>query len=422
MLQSSKVIGQMFAVGVLLLTGIDVLQAQWRGQNRDGVYSEENLMKSWPEGGPQMLWSQNDLGAGWSSSNVTNDGVFVTGTKDAMDHLSKISLDGKLLWQIPVAKAWNGDFPLARCTPAIENGKAYIISGQGEVLRVDLATQKIDWRRDVHREFDGLYGIWGIAECPLVVGDKIFFTACGPQTTMVALNKNTGEIIWKSKSLNETPAYASPILVEYAGKQIIVNVTSQYVLGVNAADGAILWNYDYGALKAPNIEPAATNINPITPLYYKGQIYVTSGYNHVGAMLKLSEDGSSVDLAWMDATLDCHHGGVVRVGNYIYGSNWLDNRQGNWCCISWDTGKTIYEKEWIGKGSVIYADGLLYCYAEKRGYFGIAAATPKDFDILSSFQIEAGDGQHWSHPVINKGILYVRHGDVLMAYNIRQGS
>jgi hypothetical protein len=127
-----------------------------------------------------------------------------------------------------------------------------------------------------------------------------------------------------------------------------------------------------------------------------------------------------VTLAWSDSTLDCHHGGVVRVGNYIYGSNWINNGKGNWCCIDWTTGETRYETDWVSKGSVIYADGMLYCYSERRGHFGLVPADPDAFNVVSSFQIEFGDGEHWSHPTILNGIMYVRRGDVITAFRIKQ--
>lgn len=140
----------------------------------------------------------------------------------------------------------------------------------------------------------------------------------------------------------------------------------------------------------------------------------------MGAMLKLNEDASGVTLVWKNDVLDTHHGGVVRIGNYIYGSNWLSNSKGNWCAVNWTTGETMYEHSWISKGSVIYADGMLYCYAEKRGYFALVPPDPKNFTVTSSFQITEGWGRHWSHPMIQDGVLYVRRGDVLMAYQIRQ--
>jgi outer membrane protein assembly factor BamB len=231
---------------------------------------------------------------------------------------------------------------------------------------------------------------------------------------MIAINKKSGKSIWKSESLKDAPSYTSPIIVERGGKKIVVNVTSNYVFGVMANNGKILWKFDFGSYA----EERNNNIN--TPLYYEGNIFVTSGYNHKSVMLKLSDDATAVSLAWVDEVLDVHHGGVVKVGDHIYGSNWKHNTMGNWVCLDWKTGKVMYEKEWINKGSIFYADGMLYCYEEKSGNIALVKASPKDFEVVSSFKIPYGSGPHWSHPVIKDGVLYVRHGEALMAYSIKQ--
>ncbi|MHC5076801.1 MAG: PQQ-binding-like beta-propeller repeat protein, partial [Planctomycetota bacterium] len=125
---------------------------------------------------------------------------------------------------------------------------------------------------------------------------------------------------------------------------------------------------------------------------------------------------------WVNEVLDNHHGGVVLVDGYIYGSNWRGNPRGNWVCVEWETGKVMYETTWIGKGSIIFADGMLYCYEEKKGTVALVEPSPEGFNIISSFQVTLGDEEHWGHPVVCDGRLYIRHGDVLMAYNIKADS
>lgn len=160
-------------------------------------------------------------------------------------------------------------------------------------------------------------------------------------------------------------------------------------------------------------------INCISPLYNEGHIYVTSGYNHVGVMLELNEDGSDVNFVWKDTVLDCYHRGVVLINSYIYGSNWINNSFDHWCCIDWETGKTMYVREWESKGSMIMADNHLYCYDERRGNVALVEAIPDDFKIISSFRVQKGCGPHWAHPTIYDGKLLIRHGNVLMVYNIK---
>jgi outer membrane protein assembly factor BamB len=391
---------------------------QWRGPNRDGVYNETNLLKSWPEAGPTLVWSTEEVGMGYSSMTVVDGTVYITGSKDAQDHLTAIDSQGKILWNVPFGPMYSGDYPVARTTPTVEGDRLYVISGLGHVACIKRADGTLVWSVDGLKKFEGAYGRWGVAESPLIVANKVIYTPGGDETTMVALDKMTGETIWKSESLEDETGYSSPILINRGGRQLIVNVTGKFIFGVSASTGKILWKYNYYDV-GPNTGGGGRTININTPLYHDGRIYITSGYNHTGAAFDLSEDGLSVKLAWTDETLDCHHGGVVLVDGYLYGSNWLDNNRGNWVCVDWQTGKPEYEKEWFSKGSIVYADGLLYCYEERRGNIAIVKPTPDNFEVVSSFKVPKGSGPHWAHPVISDGKLYVRHGTALMVYDIR---
>jgi outer membrane protein assembly factor BamB len=237
---------------------------------------------------------------------------------------------------------------------------------------------------------------------------------------MVALDKYTGETVWETQSLNDTSSFASPILIHRGGKKIIVNLTIKYMFGVDADDGRILWNVKYSDIETPAFHLWAPRNNTITPLYHDGYLFITSGYDHVGVMFKISDEGNDIQQVWTNSTLDCHHGQVVRVGQYIYGTNWIDNRSGNWCCVDWKTGDTMYEIEWNTKGSIIAADNMLYCYEERTGNFALVEPIPEDFKIISSFRITEGKGPHWAQPVIHDGVLYIRHGNALMAYDIKK--
>ncbi len=392
--------------------------AQWRGPDRSGIYSEKNLLKEWPAQGPELLWAAEDIGGGYSSVSIYKGITYATGKKDSVEFLTAIDKSGAVLWQQPYGlSTYQNSYQDTRCTPTIENGIAYVISGRGEIASFDAKSGEKIWSVDAFKKFSGAHGIWEVAESPLIVDDKLIYTPAGPQTTMVALDKKTGETIWTSESLGDTSAYVSPILIERGGKKIIATLASRHFFGVDAEDGTILWRYDYSQLEAPD-HPVAAFINCVSPIYRDGRIFITSGYNHTGAMFSLSADGRSIALEWIQPVLDTHHGGVVLVDGYIYGSNWLSNSNGHWVCLDWQSGEVMYEEKWISKGSIIFANGMLYCYDDRRGTLALVKATPEYFRIVSSFAVEKGAGQHWAHPVIADGTLYVRHGTVVMAYNI----
>ena len=393
--------------------------AQWRGPNRNGVFPETGLLKFWPEQGPDLLWSSEDLGDGYASVSVTDGFIYVTGREDSVEYLSALDLKGNRVWRIPYGLGVRRTYPGTRCTPAVEGDRIYLISGRGEVVCVDKHQAKIQWSVPAFDKFQGEFWDWEIAESPLLVDDKVIFTPGGHLTSMVALDKFTGETVWQTETLHDTIAMVSPTLARHGDRKIVVNVMINYLFGVDADNGDILWKVKYSDIETPMGHPYLPHNNCIMPMYEDGYLFVTSGYDHVGVMFKLLNDGREIERVWINRTLDCHHGHVVRLGDYIYGANWLDNRNGNWCCVNWHTGETMYEVEWVNKGSISAADGMLYCYEEKRGNLALVEPTPDDFKIVSSFRITQGRGPHWTQPVIHGGVLYIRHGDVLMAFDIK---
>jgi outer membrane protein assembly factor BamB len=415
--------GYYFILQIILVLSQQVVAqsiSQWRGPDRNGVFPESGLLKSWPEDGPELLWVNDNLDRGLSSVSVTDKEIFVAGLVDSTEYLSALDLDGNQLWRLSYGLGGKSSYPDTRCTPTVEGDHIYLISGRGKVVCINNSERKIQWEVPAFEKFHGKHWIWGIAESPLLVDDKVIYTPAGHQTTMVALDKYTGKTVWETQCLNDTSSFVSPILIQFSGKKIIVNITINYILGVDAHDGRILWNVKYSDIQTPTFHLWAPRNNCITPLYHDGHLFITSGYDHVGVMFKLTNEGNDIQQVWANAILDCHHGQVVRVGQYIYGANWIDNQKGNWCCVDWKTGDTMYEKEWYTKGSIIAADNMLYCYEERRGNFALVEPSPDDFKIISSFRITEGMGPHWTQPVIHNGVLYIRHGNALMAYDLKK--
>lgn len=405
------------SLSTCLLKAQDI--SEWREENRTGVSAETGLMKSWPAGGPRLLWSNLELFSGYSSVSFGNGLIYTTGMNGQNDILYALDMNGKIKWQTIMGRAWNESNPESRATPTVEGNMVYTCSGYGDIACFDGTSGKIIWSYKASEMNKGTYGRWGIAESLIIDGDKIYFSPGGPETMTIALNKKTGTQIWKSASLNDKPGYVSPILVQYAGFKTIINVSLGHIYAVNAKNGEILWSVQHQLSSDPGLRRFDL-IKCTTPLFDNGMVYVTGGYDTGGMMVKIAADGKSASVVWTDSTLDDHHGGVVLLDGYIYGSNWINNGNGNWCCIEWKTGKKMWEEKWNNKGSLIAAEGMLYVYDEKNGNVGLVRATPEKFDLVSSFKVTQGNmGPFWAHPVIHNEVLYLRHNNALMAYDIK---
>ena len=388
---------------------------QFRGLSRDGKSVETGLLKKWPEGGPELLWSVGGLGIGYSSVAVADGFVYTTGMLDGEGFLFAYDLAGRLKWKVSYGPEWMGSYKGTRTTPTVDGQRVYVFSGTGILACFDAKTGEKVWQVDTLAKFDGKNIRWGMSGSPLIDGDKVYCTPGGKKGTMVALDKMTGRTIWATTGLDELSAYSSAILVERDGNRLLINMIQKSVICVDADNGELIW-------REPYVTPSDTG--GVTPIYQDGCVYVTSAvereFTRGGVMFELSADGTSVTEKWNDRTLDCGHGGVVLVDGYLYGSTFDGIPNGDWICLDWDSGQVMYKVKWNGhKGSVIYADGMLYCYDEITGDVALVRPSEKDFEIVSSFKITQGAGQHWAHPAISDGRLYIRRGDALMAYDIK---
>ena len=390
----------------------------WRGPNRTGIYAETGLLKQWPEAGPEQLWEVLDAGKGYSSPVVVGERLYLTGMNEEQtkETFAAYTLDGKRLYRVEYGTPWEGQYPEVRTTPTIDNGKAYLISGSGEIVCLDVKDGSIVWKVDGAKLFSRKTGNWGTSECALVFDNKVIYTPGGDVTTMVALDKVTGKTLWQSKPLGDPSTYLSPLLIEYKGRRQIVGATANNMIGVNPDTGAIEWQYTI----KPKTEASWANIAPNTPLFKDGKLFYSHGYDIFSFMLQIADDMKSVKLVWHNGDMDTQHGGYVLIDGTIYGTN-HDRVSSAWCALDWNTGKTLYADAWANKsaGVVIAADGMLYCYSERTGAVALVRPSREKFEVISQFRITKGDGPHWAHPVIRDGVLYLRHGNALMAYKIK---
>ncbi len=399
---------------IVFILSVNAQVTQWRGPNRDGHFADTTLLKSWPESGPKLILEVKKIGKGWSSPIWADGTIYTTGMIDTMDYLSSIDMQGNIKYQVSYGRSWNKSYPDTRSTPTVDGDRIYVQSGTGRLACINRETGDEIWAVDVDKDFESEYHTWGNSETPLIVDDKVICSPGGKKTSIVAFNKITGELVWESKSLGGERGYASACIYEYKNFRYILAVISTHLIALVPETGEIAWSYKYLNLE---IWDKTGLIWTNTPVFHEDEIFLTMGYNYPAVMLKMDSTGTSVSEKFTDHTFDNHHHGVIYYDGYLYGSNWENNRRGKWICMKWDTGEIKYVESWDTKGNIIMADGLLYCYNEK-GNVGLVKPDPNGFDVISQFKITEGAGPHWAHPFIADGKLLVRHGDVLLVYDI----
>jgi len=395
----------------LLFSNILVAQdaSQWRGKDRDGIYAGTGLLTSWPAGGPALLWHFDELGDGHASAAVvSHDKIYTAGTTDSIGYIFAFSLDGKLSWKTPYGNEWTENYPGTRSTPVINEGKVYLMSAFGKIVCLSAEKGELLWTVETFKDYDGRNIVWGVTENLLIEGDILFCTVGGVKNNVIALNKNTGKLVWSNPGNGEISAYCSPALITLPARKVLVTMTEKSILGLDAATGKNMWSYE-------QINMYAVHAN--TPLFSNGYLYCVSGYGYGGVMLKLSADGSSVEKVWKNAALDTRLGGVVLLNGRVYG---LGDKIKGLHCLDWNSGEEVAFDKLNGKpGVIISAEGMLYTYDES-GEVALVEPTAAGFKKISSFKVPFGSAQHWAHPVIDNGRLYIRHGNSLMVYDIRK--
>ena len=353
---------------------------QWRGPNRDGLSSDRGLLKQWPAGGPRLVWEARGPGSGYATASVAGDRVFVMGDQGPTSYLIALRrTDGQRLWMQRVGKSgapgW-GDYAGPRCTPTVDAGRVFAVGQYGEVLCAEAASGAEIWPRTTPRISAAR---WRSGACgmPLVAGDMVILIPGGRQGDLVALNKQSGELIWRSKDLTDSVHYSSPILAEIGGVAQIIQLTNASVAGIRVSDGQLLWRVARRNLPWSAVVP--------TPIYSEGRVYVSSGYGTGCNLYKISaEQGKFAAVeSYANKVMTNHHGGVVLVGQYLYGFS--DGK--GWTCQDLQSGNAVWRQQGkIGKGSLVYADGLLYLRAESgKGTVAIIEASPEGYRELGRF-------------------------------------
>lgn len=396
-----------FLIAGLLVQTLSFAQEvlQWRGENRSGVYNETNLLKSWPENGPSLLWEYPELGNGYGSPAITAKNIFINGELEAESYLIALDKAGKFLWKSKIGPEWVANYPGTRSTPTVVGDLVYVTTGMGKVACFEAGTGKEKWSVDMINDFHGRNTRFGLAESVLVEGNSVFCSPGSPDTNVVALDRFTGKIQWICKALGQMTSFCSPLLIKLPARSILVTFSQNALLGIDIKDGKLLWKHE---------QKGEGDVHVNTPLFENGFIYYITGDGNGAVKLQLSDDGTAITEIWENKACDGLTGGFVKVGDYLYTSGYEKRL---WYSLDAKTGQ-ISDSLPFNIGTTIYADGMLYLYNE-RGQLGLCKPKGPAMEMVSSFKITHGTKAHFAHPVICNGILYLRRGNSLMAYDIK---
>lgn len=390
----------------------------WRGPNRDGVSSEKGLLRAWPKQGPRLAWKIDGLGGGYSSVAIADGRIFTLGHRGGKTSLIALDLDTREeVWATEVG---NGS---PNSTPTVDGDLVFALGRGGDLLCADAETGRALWRKSFSRDFGGkMMSGWGYSESPLIDGEKLICTPGASDAIIVALNKQTGEVIWKAAVSEELgprgrdgAGYASPVVSEGGGVRQYITLVGRGLVSVRADDGKFLWSYNKVANGTANIP---------TPVVSGNDVFCSSGYGTGAALLQLSRDGDGVKVEEKyflpGGTLQNHHGGMVLLEGYVYCGH--GHNDGFPACIALKTGRPTWRRArgpGSGSAAVIYADGHLY-FRYEDGTMALFEATPKRLVLKGAFRLASNNGKSWPHPVIHDGMLYLRDQGTLLCYDIRR--
>lgn len=390
---------------------------QWRGPKRDGISRETGLLKSWPAAGPPLIWQVADAGSGYGTPAVADGRLFLQSNRGPQDELV-LALDaktGKALWSQRIGNVGNPDqqpaYPGSRSTPTVEGAVLYALGSDGDLVCLETATGKPRWRKNVRSELGGQPGVWAYSESPLIDGNALVCTPGGAEATMVALDKRTGAVLWKSAIPGaDQAAYSSVIMINVGGVKQYVQFLQKGVVGVDAKTGKFLWRYDGTAKNSPANIP--------TPVALGEYVYTASGRGG-GGLVKLKVDQGAVqaEQVYAGMKLPTAIGGSVLIGDYLYGTS-----AAGMMCVDFKTGEVKWAERGIGAGALCFAEGLLYVHGE-NGDVALVEATPEGYREKGRFSPPEpparGNIKAWAYPVLANGRLYIRELNKLWCYDVK---
>jgi outer membrane protein assembly factor BamB len=385
---------------------------QWLGTARDGKSRESGLLKSWPKEGPPLAWKATGIGEGFSTPSIADGRIFTMSNREKTEYVLCLDeKDGKEKWASATGPSGGGGgYPGPRSTPTVDGELLYALGCRGILVCLKAADGQEVWRKDFRKEFGGEVGGWDYSESPLVDGEKLVVTPGGKKASIAALNKKTGDTLWSCPIPDAGNAeYSSVIAADVEGTRQYIQFLKKGVVGVAAADGKFLWRYD---------KPANGTANCSTPLFADGHVFAASSYGNGGGLAKVTKegDGFKAEEVYFTKKMRNHHGGMVLVDGFLYGSD-----EGSLVCLDFKTGQVKWAERAPGKGSILFADGRLYYRNEgKKGTLFLVDANPEKYVEEGRFdQPDRSGREAWPHPVIANGKLYLRDQDLLLCYDVK---
>jgi outer membrane protein assembly factor BamB len=406
---------------------------QWRGPLRDGVWRETGIVEKFDKPQLPIQW-RAEIGPGYSGPTVAAGRVYVTDRQVEPSQVERVhcfdAATGKPLWShtydCPYVGVGYAAGPRAAVT--IDDGRAYSLGAMGNMFCFNAATGDILWQKDLKSQYDIQMPMWGIAAAPLIDGQRLILNVGGQHACVVALNKITGEEIWKA--LDDPAQYSAPILIQQSGRPVLVLWTAAGVVGLNPADGSLYWREE--------MKPSRMPIGIATPVVNGDKLFVSSFYDG-SLMLRLKTDPETgrptVERIWRKVGPDeihtqglhCMIGTPILEGDYVYG---VDS-YGQLRCLAADTGERLWESQAaVPKARwatihMIRHDDKVWMFNE-RGELLITQLSPEGFEEISRTklieptidQLDQRGGVCWSHPAFADRHVFARNDHELVCASL----
>ena len=377
----------------------------WRGQRRDGYSLEKGINKGWKAKPPKELWRIPLGDIGHAGPAVAGGKVFIVDHQKGDDVVRAIdAATGKDVWTYAYADGTGEDYGFTRSTPLIEGGKVYVISMMGKVLCLDEKDGKVVWEKSLIADLGGRKAQWHMSMSAIIDGDKLIVVPGAKDGAVAALNKDTGELIWKGGG-SDIPGYSTPVVLTPEGKKLYVVFLGTSLVGVDAEDGKLLWSLEW---------KTKYDVNAATPVVIgDAGVFITSGYGRGCALLKVSARG--VEKIWENKNVQAHFNSAVFAGAYLYANSDPDDL----VCLDVKTGKTVWKQDGFEKGGLLSVNGCIIAQSGSRGTLVLCRMTPDGYQELG--RIDAFPKcrkRAWAPPIVADMKLFARDLKELVCYDL----